>query len=289
MFVSEDRPIGRTRVALLAGSSCLKLGYGRFMQTDPIGYDAGLNWYNYVGGDPINYRDPTGLTQYCADNTVSSNGTIEACDGHGGPGDIVTDGGGGGGSPGFGGFGGFGGNGGATPGIGGGGGLLPAPMPASSPLLMPQRSNSSCPSGDYKTYALGGSATIALFAGINVSVSFGFSLPKSGNIFGLQYFGGGQVSGMLGIGAFAGAGATFSKGTNSGPMKNFDSGGFGYGEADAGWGFAVGGSAQGSRGSSSGSVGLPIPKVGAGYGAYAGVGVGGGATAATTPFCALGQ
>jgi hypothetical protein len=57
-------------------------GLGRFLQTDPVGYKDGLNWYDYVGGDPVNKNDPSGLCTGSLvankDGTCKSSGTFTA-------------------------------------------------------------------------------------------------------------------------------------------------------------------------------------------------------------------
>jgi len=34
------------------------------MQTDPVGYSAGINWYIYCGNNPLGYIDPSGLWDF---------------------------------------------------------------------------------------------------------------------------------------------------------------------------------------------------------------------------------
>lgn len=39
-------------------------GIHRFVNQDPVGFDGGMNWYGYCGGDPLFKNDPNGLVAY---------------------------------------------------------------------------------------------------------------------------------------------------------------------------------------------------------------------------------
>jgi RHS repeat-associated protein len=50
---------------------------GRFLQSVPIGYDDGMNMYAYVGNDPINARDPSGMcTKFTQIRSYYQNGVL---------------------------------------------------------------------------------------------------------------------------------------------------------------------------------------------------------------------
>jgi RHS repeat-associated protein len=267
---------------------------GRFMQPDPIGYVNGPNIYNYVGSDPVNRSDSSGMVWGVPVGTVYQDadgywqrvvGAATGCPSGAicgqrqvGLGNSYDPGGD------------FGNSWPTDPSLEPGAQNYAPHMSDLRAPFSPLPQDKSYCSGPYATASIGVSGTIAAMFGASGGLSFNFSHSTSwdwSNPFhGFQFSVTLQGAYMWGpFGAYVGGGLAGGGGISKQPAVEGISYSHGYyGEADAGAGASVGVSGQASQPLGSGfSGGVGAGKYGLGAGIYAGVGKYGSVTYAFKP------